>query len=226
MVKLAPPDSDSGLRLYRGRYPSVTTVLKVIEKSYLDAWKSRVGSGEANRVLHNAQTFGTEIHSIAEKLARGEEVEIPKKYAPYAQAVQDFLDDWVEEVHGTELVLISPARGYAGTLDLYCTIKPERGGGRAIVDLKTSRQLTREHGLQTAGYAILLRDNNHEVHRRLVVRIKKEAGAEGKYHVREYGDHAGDVKAFLAVLEVFKWQYRNQLQKLIVDLDQKGEDNG
>lgn len=220
MVKLAPPDRDSGLRLYRGRYPSVTTVLRVIEKSYLDAWKSRVGASEANRTLHNAQTFGTEIHAIAEKLARREDVEIPKKYAPFAQAVQDFLDDWVAEVHETELTLISPARGFAGTCDLYATLKD---GSRAIIDLKTSRQLTREHGLQTAGYAVLLRDNDYPVHRRLVVRIKKEAGAEGKYHVREYKDHDGDIKAFLAVLKVFKWQYKNQLAKLIVDLDQKGE---
>lgn len=211
----------TGLRLYKGRWPSVTTVLKVIEKSHLDDWRARVGHREADRVMRSAQVLGTRVHSYAERVFRGEHIVPEDEYALYVDALQAFMEEWVDEVISTEQTLISETRKFAGTLDLYIKVKDSKGGGYAVVDLKTTRSLTRDHGLQTAAYALLLRDNGHPIHRRLVCRIKKEDGARGKYHVREYKDHALDARAFVALLVVFYWQKQAQIDKLMAEAEGK-----
>jgi len=213
-----------GLRLYRGRWPSVTTILKVIEKSHLDDWKARVGEEEADRVVRDAQAFGNRVHAIAHKIATGAPVQVEPEMEPFAQAFRDFLETCVEEVLGAELTLVAEKREFAGTLDLYVRLKDSKGGGKAVVDLKTTKSLTRDHGLQTTAYGLLLTDNGHEVNRRLVVRIKKEEGAHGKYYVREYKDHTADARAFLAVLTVFYWQKGAQIQKIRAEKDAPQDD--
>jgi hypothetical protein len=168
--------------------------------------------------MNNAKVFGTRVHTVAEKLAKthGTEhtVEVDPEMLPFARAIREFLNTWVDEVVATELRLVSHEFGVGGTTDLVAKVREEKGGGLAVFDLKTSRQLSREHGLQTAAYSILARENGYAVTRRFAVRIKKEDGAQGKYHCREFEDHEGDEEAFLAILRFFYWLHNTRLANL------------
>lgn len=207
------PAAEASLRLYKsgkGLYPSVTEVLKVIEKPHLENWRRRVGREDAEKVARNAAVFGTHVHEQAQKVAWGDETD--QAFAPYVEAIRAFFDKYVDEVLGTEVELVAPYvgdnPGFGGTLDLYCRLK---SGDFAVVDFKTSSQLTREHGLQTAAYAYLAKKQGWAVDRRLVVRIKKDK--PGEYYVREFKDHVGDVRAFLGLLIYWWWAHRNSVDK-------------
>jgi hypothetical protein len=219
MVKIPVERQDGGgMRLYDGKYPAVTDVIGVVEKRFIADWRKRVGDREADRIMNNAKVFGTRVHTVAEALAKthgtGETVEVPPEMVPFARAIRDFLNAWVEEIVATELRLVSHEYGFGGTTDLVARVREERGGGIAVFDLKTSRQLSREHGLQTAAYKILARENGHDVTRRFAVRIKKEEGAHGKFHCREFEDHEGDEEGFLAILRFYYWLHNTRLANL------------
>lgn len=205
-----------GPRLYeagRGLVPSVTEVLRVLEKRYLDSWRHRVGNLEADKVMRDAQVFGTRIHSIAEHVARdrkfkplGDDTELQ----PFTDAIRDFLNMHIMDVLDTELEIASESQGFGGKLDLYGQMYD---GSYVVVDWKTSAQLTREMGLQTAGYGLLLKERGYRVNKRIVVRVKKDA--PGKFYARSFEDHEDDVKAFRAAVELWHWANRNKLLKAL-----------
>ena len=62
-------DSPNG-RVYQTptgmKYPSVTSVLGMMDKSSFFEWRKRVGDEEANRVSARASSRGTRIHSLCE----------------------------------------------------------------------------------------------------------------------------------------------------------------
>lgn len=96
---------------------------------------------------------GTEIHAIAERLSRGEEVRRTDAIEPiwgYVEACVRFLDEWRISVVLTETVIGSRRHRYAGTLDLIADL-PD--GRRALFDYKTSRSgVWGETALQLAAY--------------------------------------------------------------------------
>ena len=178
----------------------------MIEKPYLDNWRYRVGREDADKVLQKAAEFGTKLHGAAQKVAWREPVEA--EIEPYAAAVRAFLDQHVLEVLGTEVELVNPNLRFGGTLDLYCQLKD---GTYAVVDYKTTAQLTREHGLQLAAYALLCRKHGLRVNRRLAVRVKKNR--PGEFSVRQFEDHQEDVQAFLGLLEFWLWRHRATVRR-------------
>ena len=62
--------TDSG-RVYKApdgsRYPSITTVLSLLSRDAIRAWRERVGEEEANKVSYRASTRGTKVHEIVEQ---------------------------------------------------------------------------------------------------------------------------------------------------------------
>ena len=46
------------------RYPSITTVLSILSRDSIAAWRARVGEEEANKVSYRASTRGTAVHEI------------------------------------------------------------------------------------------------------------------------------------------------------------------
>jgi hypothetical protein len=180
------------------KVPSVTEVLRVISKSYLDAWKHRVGSKEASRVLGNAQSFGNRVHAAIQDIATGKKIVVAKDIEPHVEAAKRFIDLHVEEVVHSELRLANLKLGFGGTLDLYCKFTD---GSYGIVDWKTSRQLTRTVGHQLAAYALLLREEGYAVNRRVGVRLKKEK--PGEFQAKSYSDHEGDVRVFRSCVNLW-----------------------
>lgn len=97
---------------------------------------------------------GTEVHGLAEKLSRGERVDVPEPLAGHVDSCVRFLDEWRVLPVLTETSIAS--RGghgrprYAGTFDLVADIA---GGRRALLDYKTAgKGIFPETALQLAAY--------------------------------------------------------------------------
>lgn len=215
------PNPNAGPRLYksrRGPVPSVTDILKTVDKPYFAKRRQEVGPLIYDAKMKAAQRLGTKVHAVAvevarrgpaaTQIARPGDPELEEVLKPHAAAVLEFLDMHVLEVYKTELSLVSEKHGFGGTLDMYCRLFD---GSNAVLDWKTTSSLTREHGLQVAAYALLLREHGYTVNRRLVVRIKKEK--PGAFYVRTYADHAGDVEAFLALKTYWAWANKRKLER-------------
>jgi len=118
--------------------PSVTTILSATkDKKFLDNWRRRVGEKEADRIVTQASTIGTEMHKVLEYYYQGEKyfnaMEEGVRPRKMAEVIRDNLT--IEEVWGSEISL-HYKQEYAGTTDLIATSK----GKPSIVDFKQSNK--------------------------------------------------------------------------------------
>lgn len=122
---------------------------------------AKILSSVRYRDSDEAGSRGTEVHKLAEKLARGEEIEVPDALAGHVESYLRFLDEWDPTEALVERVVINRRWGYMGKLDLIAHFAgewssgPLRGQpiGRGLLDLKTARSgIFAETGLQLAGY--------------------------------------------------------------------------
>lgn len=186
--------------------PSVTEVISVADRRPFDAWRRSVGRREADRIMNDAKVLGTKVHAVAQMLAKDPKAPVEPEMRPFGEAIREFHALHVRRVLGTEMSFTSKTQGFGGTCDLYCEMND---GSRAVVDYKTTASLTREHGLQLAGYALLLREHGHRVNKRIGVRLRKDE--PGRWYARGYEDHAEDVRAFRACVALWSWIYRKKL---------------
>lgn len=173
-----------------------------------EAWRKRVGQREAYRVMENAKVLGTKVHTTAQLLANDPAAPVDDEMVMYRAAIMEFMGIHVKRVLGTEMSFTSRELGFGGTLDLYCELND---GTRAVVDYKTTSGLTREHGLQLAGYALLLKEHGYLVNKRICVRLRKDK--PGRWYARVYRDHREDAEAFMACVVLWTWMHRNKLLK-------------
>ena len=210
------PLGDGTLRLYKGQegssLPSVTTILSVVEdKVWMNTWLAKAGRKEVTRVVREAGVLGTKIHKVAAAVALERKVRVDAQMRPYARAVREFMDMHVRRVIAVEQSLSSERLGFGGTIDLYAELQD---GSLAVVDYKSSSSgVTKNHKLQTAAYAMLLREHGHEVHKRLVVRIHKADDRLGEWYVRAALDHRQDIETFKACVVVWNYLHGSKLQK-------------
>lgn len=141
-------------------WPSVTNVQSVMGKPGLEAWKieqaiiaaltlpprpNEQADDFAHRIVadmeaqsHAAKAFGHKIHdAIAMILNKNRDVDgISRDLIPYVQGLFVFLEEHHVMIFDTERVVGNRSYGYAGTLDLECSLSKH---GHAIVDFKTQR---------------------------------------------------------------------------------------
>jgi len=97
-----------------------------------------------------AAVNGTAVHSIAEKLVHGHEVDIPDHLVGYVDACVQFLDEWRVRPVLVESTVGSRRWLYAGTLDLVGDL-PD--GRRVLFDWKTGASgIWPETAFQLAAY--------------------------------------------------------------------------
>jgi hypothetical protein len=105
-----------------------------------------------------AANRGTEIHNIAEKLHRGETIEVPDVLTGHIESYIQFLDDFNVRPVLVEATVMSHKYGWAGTLDLIADFPNGLPGlempcPRLLCDLKSNRSgIFGETALQLAGY--------------------------------------------------------------------------
>lgn len=158
-------------------YPSVTTILsKVMPKSpHLIKWIADKGLDEAEKYKMERASYGTFMHGVFLRLLIAREYDLDKlkdELAMFAESERlganfiYYADDlkkdvlafaaWVMDYDvrpmAVEIPLVHPEKGYAGMLDLPCTMLDKIGGKnriRALVDFKSGRKgFFEEHELQ------------------------------------------------------------------------------
>lgn len=93
---------------------------------------------------------GTKVHTLAQKLSAGEEVEVPEILVGHVDAYLKFVDEWEPVEQIVEGIVLNRRFGYMGTLDIVAVLAD---GRRWLLDLKTARSgVFAENALQLAGY--------------------------------------------------------------------------
>ena len=157
-------ENKDGKRLYNtpdgNQYPSVTSVLSIINEEHIAAWRKRVGEEEANRVGHRASSRGTSVHSILERYLLNEDT---SEFLPHIkqslQNLRPILDRSIGKIFGLESALFSRHLGLAGRVDCVA----EFDGVPSIIDFKTSRYPKKKEKIsnyfaQASAYAIMFEE--------------------------------------------------------------------
>ena len=121
-------DDDHGPRTYKvgeKKVPSVTTILNATQspekKASLDAWRERVGHQEAQRIMVDASTRGTEMHYVLEQYINGKGYfNLSKKGAQARLMAHRLIEDGLgplTKVFGSEVNLAYEDQ-WAGSTDL------------------------------------------------------------------------------------------------------------
>jgi hypothetical protein len=219
MLRIVEDKADTGgLRWYGLDKPSVTTVLDVIVKPYLEKWKRQKGEREAKRISGEATALGTRVHTLWEQVFNGQDPAYvqhasfgPEEHEKFKQAARDFMAEYIDRILETEIEVVSYDYGYGGTCDLYARLQD---GTFAVFDLKTSKRLSDEVPLQTWAYSHALLETGRRVDRRFAVHVRKDPPSKiGTYKVVEHHAHEDDKRGFLGALNLFKWVHRSTIEK-------------
>lgn len=139
------------------RYPSITTVLSLLSRDAIAAWRARVGEEEANKVSYRASTRGTKVHEIVEQYLDNEHD--PTKWTPDILASLENLKPYlhrIDKIYEQECPLYSKYLGVAGRVDCVGVFD----GVPSIIDFKTSKRIKKKekitnYFMQEAAYAIM-----------------------------------------------------------------------
>jgi CRISPR/Cas system-associated exonuclease Cas4 (RecB family) len=142
LPKLTRKTTEEGRRYFTpdgNAYPSITTVLGVLSKDGIIAWRKRVGEEEANKISRQAATRGTAVHKLAEdyldNLPDWNKGAMPANIASFND-LKKILDERLNNIYFQEEFLYSDRLKCAGQVDCIA----EFDGQLSIVDFKTSRK--------------------------------------------------------------------------------------
>lgn len=125
---------------------------ELAEKPVAARLKELEGAKYADR--DTAAAKGTLVHSLAEKIIAGDEVEVPEEVAGHVESAVKFLDEFQVEPILTETTVWNEKGFYAGTLDMVFRSRlPKYAGLVVLGDWKTSRSgIYDEAALQLCAY--------------------------------------------------------------------------
>ena len=116
---------ENGRRLYvtpsGQKYPSITTVLSILNKKSIQQWRERVGEEEANKISSRASSRGTRIHKMCEDYLNNVLQESIEKYSYSDRFMFDSMrtvfDEHIGKVRVQEASLYSDFMRVAGRVD-------------------------------------------------------------------------------------------------------------
>lgn len=124
-------------------YPSITTVLGILSKDAIIAWRNRVGEAEANKISNQASTRGTAVHQLAEDYVDNapdwSKGHMPANIHTFNQ-LRPILDKHLDNIWMQEAFLYSDRLRCAGQVDCI----GEWDGELTIIDYKTSKRPKKE----------------------------------------------------------------------------------
>jgi CRISPR/Cas system-associated exonuclease Cas4 (RecB family) len=189
-----------------GKYPSITSVLSVLSKDGIIAWRKRVGEKEANRISTQAARRGTNVHQMCEDYLNNELDQ--KSFLPHERGMfyplQKALDKSIGTVYAQEAPLYSDYLGLAGRVDCVA----EWDGRLSIVDFKTSRKLKKKEWItnyfqQATAYAIMWEERTGIPIDKLVIAITVEDEDEPQIFVEKRDNW---VKDLINTINIYKGQ--------------------
>lgn len=157
-----------------GKLPSITTVLSILSRDAIMAWRARVGEEEANKVSTRASRRGTNVHAMCEDYLNNKLEQ--KKYLPNDRetfnSLKPVLDEHIDNIYAQEVPLWSEYLGVAGRVDCIA----EWDGKIAVIDFKTSRKPKKKEHIssyfqQCAAYAVMWEERTRIPINKIVVVI-------------------------------------------------------
>lgn len=149
LPKLTRETTESGRKYFTpegNAYPSITTVLSIIGKEAILAWRARVGEEEANKISRQAAGRGTAVHKLAEDYLDNVEdwkgKHMPANVASFLD-IKNILDERINNVWMQETFLYSDKLKCAGQVDCIA----EFDGELSIIDFKTSRRVKKKEDI-------------------------------------------------------------------------------
>lgn len=157
-----------------GDLPSITTVLSILSRDAIQAWRKRVGEEEANKISTKAARRGTSVHKMCEDYLNNE-LDF-KRFLPNDRetftSIKPILDERVNNIYAQEVPLWSSYLGVAGRVDCIA----EWDGKLAVIDFKTSRRLKKKENIsnyfqQAAAYCVMWEERTGIPINRIVILI-------------------------------------------------------
>ena len=200
--------------------PSVTTVLKSINKDSLVYWANNLGwkRKSVKRELDLSSDIGTCAHNFIEAYIVNDLTEVNKMQRdidlmpdelriPILNSIQSFILFWKDNKNDFEIIdteLEMSCNDYGGTSDIIARYKNQL----VILDLKTSKDFYFTMFLQLAAYAYMYKYNFNKMPKNVaIIRLDKYSGkkAEIKW-VTDLPNSSIDLYYILykRVLEMFK----------------------
>jgi len=215
----------NGTNEHKGkRFRRVSTLLNVINKPQLQAWREKqildgiraaihetpppiaqgldswtetvVTSGKAalERGMNESTSRGTEVHSIVQALAQGNDVYLPESLEGYVNAWQRWHDSTPITIENTEITTYSEKLMVAGTID-WLGISSKQV---VIGDYKTG-SVWPEAAYQLAAYTYLLEEHGVHVDQGIIVQLNDN----GTFKLYEVDDLRGEpLEVFLATHQI------------------------
>ena len=224
-------------------YPSVTTILGIINKPFLSRWRGDVGNYEADRKMNFAAWRGSRIHDAIHQLLTPDEQgnRTPLSYNGANGKPQYTQEEWLHiirfssfyemfkpRVRSSELVVYSERLEYAGTCDLLCDLEageykigertkvviPE--DGLYVGDIKTGREIDDEYHFQTAAYANAVEEMQtvEKISGTFIIHTGSSTKAGWNVHVRSHTETLDDMVMFDHALNLFKRKNPNGTPKI------------
>jgi|TARA_B100001094_G_C18190232_1_gene806656 genome maintenance exonuclease 1 len=140
-------------------YPSVTTVVGLLNREHIKLWRERVGEEEANRISTGAAKRGTSFHQVVEDYLRQEKEVVFQDLIEENRfrGVQPVLDEIVPIC--LEAPMLSNKLQMAGRVDCIGIFED----ALSIIDFKTSSSFKEDYMakpwfLQMTAYAIMVEE--------------------------------------------------------------------
>jgi hypothetical protein len=159
-------------------YPSVTTVLQVINKPALIPWAKNMmadriksefltytpgnvspvewidaviarAKKRPDQMKSQAADFGTRAHQVVEDIIKGKNPSVAPEFEPVVQAFMEWYRTTRLSILESEIAVHSVVHRFAGTMDILAQVE----GELTVLDLKTSNGIYDEYDMQVAAYA-------------------------------------------------------------------------
>jgi len=188
-------------------YPSVTTILNIISKGEgFNNWLKKQGDN-ADTLLNDAASFGTNVHNHLEAIGRGVKVNLDALKPQEKRCVSAFIewkDKNVKKFICTERSVFNVKEGYAGTLDSVVELSD---GRTYLVDYKTSGNIYDTYELQVAAYAKAYENSFHvKVYGGVILRFEKNEDKKKDMQEKEVKDLEYSYEVFLAAKKLWDWK--------------------
>ena len=187
--------------------PSVTTILKILNKPFIAKWANSLGwkRQSYDKVLEESANKGTFVHELLHEylFKEGKEFDISNPDTvnfiyENINAFKDFLKEydlepiWGEKSYSTDK--------YGGTIDLLCNLNKKL----TILDFKTSKRFYSSHFIQLGAYIQLLEKHDIFVDQVGICRIK-----DGEVNIKliQRSDMEQYIELFNKLTDVFYMVY-------------------
>jgi genome maintenance exonuclease 1 len=182
---------------------SVTSILsEVLDNSWVEEWKSRVGEEEAKKISTQSTNRGSSIHDIAEKYVKNDENfldgQMPFNVYQF-KPIKKILNKHVDNIRGVEIALYSKALKCAGRSDLIA----EYDGVTSVIDYKTSKKIKtdddiKSYFLQSTIYSMMFEVMYKIPVPQIVIIMTVDFEDEPLVFVKDRGNYINEILRLLA----------------------------